>query len=296
MLNVNRQLTWRSRVYTVPAELLQMLMLALVFAVLYWVVGLLVQNNGTLFVWGDQLWTFSSALSHLDNPYESAGFFNMPWAMVLLIPFDPLPLELAAFAQIVLYFGLLALVIHKFGGGRGALLVALTSALAVDAALEINIDWMVCIGLLVPPTWSGPFLLIKPQTAFGYVFSFSRRDFVRATLVVLVTVLIAFVLWGNWPLNLLENIRKYEPNILVNIAPMSILPVWLSIGIGVVLGVYAFRKRDTILCVLAGLFFVPYTAPSSVMVAFALLATRWPRAALLVSGLCWLIVIRILLG
>jgi hypothetical protein len=292
---MQEQLPLRSRVSTLPAELIQMLIIALSIAVLYWIIGLLIQANGTLFVWGDQLWTFTSALSHLDNPYESAGFFNMPWAMVLLIPFDPMPLELAAFVQIVLYFVLLALIVHKFGGGRMALLVALTSALALDAALEINIDWMVCIGLLVPPMWSGPFLLVKPQTAFGYVFSFSRRDFVRATIVVLATVLIAFVLWGNWPLNLVENMRRYETNILVNIAPLSILPDIVSIGIGLALGFYGFRKRDAILCILAGLFFIPYTAPSSVLVAFTLAATRWPRAALVVSILCWIIVGGILL-
>ncbi len=273
----------------------QLLIIAWVLAVLYWLVGLLLQADGTLFVWGDQLWTFTSALSHLDNPYESAGFFNMPWAMVLLIPFDPLPLELAALIQIMLYFGLLALIVEKFGGGRAALAIALTSPLALDAALEINIDWMVCIGLLVPPMWSGPWLLIKPQTAFGYVFSFSRRDFVRATIVVLVTVLIAFILWGNWPLNLIENMRRYEPNTLVNLAPLSILPGIVSIGIGLGLGYYGFRKRDAIICILAGLFFVPYTAPSSVLVAYTLAASRWPRAALLVSVISWFIVVRILL-
>jgi len=265
------------------------------FAMLFWIIGLLVQDNGTLFIWGDQLWTFTSATSHLANPYGSAGFFNMPWAMLMLIPFDFMPLEIAALSQIILYFVLLALVAYKFGGGRFSLIIALSSALALDAALEINIDWIVCIGLLVPPIWSGPFLMVKPQTAFGYVFSFSRSNFIKATIVVLSTIIIAFILWGNWPLTLLENLQKYETNALVNLAPMSILPVWVSLIIGIALGVWAVRKHDAILCIIAGLFFVPYIAPSSLLVAFALMAIRWPYIVLFVNAVCWVIVIQIIL-
>lgn len=295
MLTTERSFTLRGLEYTIKPIPLQMVAIGLVFAVLYWIIGLLVQANGTLFIWGDQLWTFTSATKYLSNPYGSPGFFNMPWAMVILIPFDFMPLEMATLIQIVLYFVLLALVIYKFGGGRFSLIVALSSALALDAALEINIDWIVCIGLLVPPMWSGPFLLVKPQTAFGYVLSFSRQDFIRATIVVLVTILVGFILWGNWPLALLENIRKYETNALVNLAPMSILPIELSIIIGIVLGIWGFRKHDAIICIVAGLFFVPYIAPSSVLVAFALLAVRWPRIILLISAVCWVIVIQIVL-
>lgn len=286
----------QDRVRNIPRELVALIVIALVMAVVWWLLALS-QRNGTRFlIWDDQASTFTSALSFLQHPNDSPGFFNPPWAMLFLIPFDPLPLEWAAFAQICLYFVLLAGIVYKFGGSKWSLIVALTSLLALDTALEINIDWMVCIGLLVPAMWSAPFLMVKPQAAFGYVFSFKRRDFVRASIVGLAVMLLAFVIWGNWPLAMWNAIQVYDTNALVNLAPKNIITWPVAIAAGIALGIYAFRKRDPILCTAAGLFFVPYTAPNSVLIVFTLLACRWPRVLLLVSAVCWFIVIGLLLA
>lgn len=286
--------TIRQRIHTIPRELITLMGIALVFAVVWWLLALS-QRNGTRFlVWDDQTSTFLSALTFLRTPYQSAGFFNPPWAMVLLIPFDPLPVEVATLAQISLYFVLLAGIVYKFKGSKWSLIIALSSLLAVDTALEINIDWMVCIGLLVPAVWSAPFLMVKPQAAFGYVFSFKRRDFIRASIVGMIVILVAFLIWGNWPLDLWNNIQEYQTNILVNLAPKNILSLPIAFAIGTALGIYAFRKRDPILCTAAGVFFVPYTAPNSVLIIFTLLACRWPKATLLVSVVSWFVVIKLL--
>ncbi len=289
-------LTLRQRLQAVPRELITLICIALVIAVIWWLVALHERAGTRFLVWDDQASTFTSALTFLQHPNDSPGFFNPPWAMILLIPFDPLPLEWAAFAQICLYFVLLAGIVYKFGGNKWSLIVALTSLLAVDTALEINIDWMVCIGLLVPAVWSAPFLMVKPQAAFGYVFSFKRRDFVRATIVGLVVMLAAFLFWGNWPLAMWNSMQLNDTNVLVNLAPKNIIGLPVSIIVGIALGIYAFRKRDPILCTAAGFFFVPYTAPNSVLIIFTLLACRWPRALLLVSAVCWFIVIGLLLA
>ncbi len=52
-------------------------------------------------------------------------------------------------------------------------------------------------------------------------------------------------------------------------------------------GWLAFRRRDIVPGVLAWQFFVPYTTFYGVMPAFALLATRWPLAALVISLATW---------
>jgi len=291
-----KPLTLRERIRNIPRELITLIAIALVFAVIWWLLALS-QRNGTRFlIWDDQASTFTSALTFLSHPNDSPGFFNPPWAMILLIPFDPLPLEWAAFAQICLYYVLLAGIVYKFGGNKWSLIVALTSLLAVDTALEINIDWMVCIGLLVPAVWSAPFLMVKPQAAFGYVFSFKRRDFIRASIVGIIVMLLAFIIWGNWPLAMWNAIQIYDTNVLVNLAPRNIITLPVSIIVGIALGIYAFRKRDPVLCTAAGFFFVPYTAPNSVLIVFTLLACRWPRALLLISAVCWFIVIGLLLA
>src|SRR4051794_36983769 len=111
-----KPLTLRERIRTTPRELITLIGMALVFALVWWLLALS-QRNGTRFlIWDDQASTFMSALTFLRNPYGSAGFFNPPWAMVLLIPFDRLPLEWGALAQIMIYFVLLAGVVYKFGG------------------------------------------------------------------------------------------------------------------------------------------------------------------------------------
>ncbi len=268
-----------------------LILIALAFALIYWAVGLVIRSGDRLVVWDDLRSTFMDAGEFLDNPYDEAGYFAMPWANLFLLPFDPLPLELAALIMIALYFTLLAAAVNKFGGGKLSLIAALSSAIAFDAALEINIDWLVVIGLLIPREWSAPFLLIKPQTALGYPLAFKRREFVRAVIVGLLTLIAALLIWGVFPLDLLENIRRWETNPLVNIAPMSIIGVPLSILIGIGLAYFAFRRRDPVYSVAAGLFFVPYAAPVSALVMFTLLCARHPRACLFVSGLIWLVVI-----
>jgi hypothetical protein len=280
---------------SIPAKLRDMLLIALVLALLMWALAAALRADNRMLIWDDLRSTFADPLEYLDNPYDEAGYFAAPWGNIFLIPFDPLPLEASALSMIVIYFLLIAGVIYKFGGDRTALLIALTSVLAVDTALEINIDWLVCIGLLVPPMWSAPFLMIKPQTAFGYVLSFSRREFVRATIVALVVLLASFLIWGFWITDVITSIQIWDTNVMVNLAPMVILPRIVSIGGGIVLSIYAFRKRDPVLCTAAGLFFVPYIAPNSILIPFALLTARYKRFTLLISVVLWIIVLSLAL-
>ena len=277
----------------IPTKLRTMLLIALALALIAWTLAAAARADNRLLVWDDLRSTFSSPLAYLDHPYDSPGYFAAPWGNIFLIPFDPLPLAAAALCMIVLYFLLIAGVIYKFGGGITSLLIALTSVLAVDTALEINIDWLVCIGLLLPPMWSAPFLLIKPQTAFGYVLSFSRREFVRATIVALVVLLLSFLFWGFWFDDVIASIQRWDTNVMVNLAPMVILPRVVSIGLGIALGIYAFRRRDPVLCTTAGVFFVPYVAPNSLLIPFALLSVRYKRFMLLVSIVIWVIVLSV---
>ena len=76
-------------------------------------------------------------------------------------------------------------------------------------------------------------------------------------------------------------------------APLALLPapvgVLISFGIGIALAWIAFRRRDPVLSILAWLFFVPYIKIYSLLLPLALLAVRWPRFALLVSAVMWIV-------
>ena len=279
----------RNRTLTISPELKTMLLIALVMAVILWGIAFQVRTHNLVLTWDDLIVSFSNSLSYLQRPYDTLNFYNPPWTHLFLIPFDPLPLELAALVHILLYCLLLTLVVRKFGGGKWALLLTLTSVLAVDMAIEINIDWLIYLGLLVPPAWSAPFLMVKPQAAWGYVLSFSRTEFLRATLVGAVVLGLSFIIWGNWPQALQAALAVDEVNRMANTAPLNFLPVWAVVPFGIGLLIYAFRKRDPLLCTLAGYCFVPYISVNSTLLIFALMATRWPRLMLFLSAVMWFI-------
>jgi hypothetical protein len=67
------------------------------------------------------------------------------------------------------------------------------------------------------------------------------------------------------------------------------MPWPIAVGIGLVLAWWAFRRRDPILSILAWMFFIPYIAPVSLLLPFALVNVRWPRLGLLLNALISLI-------
>lgn len=258
-------------------------------AIVWWAVSLWFQALNVIPVWHDQRSTFTQLNGHLGNPYLVSGFVNPPWTAILLAPFGWLPLPLATLVQLCLYFAILTGVIFKFGGNRRTTLIALTSFVALDAALELNIDWLVCLGLLVPPAFSGPFLLIKPQNALGYWLSFKRRELVRALIVVLVLLIVSLIIWGLWPLQMLDAIRTNTLGRSYNLAPSALLPWPVAVAIGLWLAWIAFKRRDPVLSILAWLFFIPYITLYALLLPLALFAIRYPRIGLLISAVMWII-------
>lgn len=271
-----------------------MFIIALIMSVGYWGLGLLAQTHNVIFVWGDLAWTFSKAITYWGTPYEIPGYFSTPWANLFLIPFELLPIQIVALLMITIYFCLITLLIYKYKGDRISLILTLTSILALDTALEINIDWLVCIGLIIPKKWSLPFLLIKPQTAMGYILSFSKGEFIHAMIVILIVLIASFLIWGEWINDLFKSIEYWETNSLVNLAPITILPSALAIFIGILISIYGWRKHDAIACIIGGIFFVPYIAPNSLLISLALLSTRYKKSLLFISLICWIITLNII--
>lgn len=263
-----------------------MLLFSLGMALIWWIVALVVRDQEWGIVWWDQEHTFTQVIHHLRDPYTIQGFVNPPWTGVLLIPFGLMPLALGVLVQTCLFFTLLTGVIFKFGGTKKTVLLVLTSYFALDAVLEANIEWLVLLGLLLPTAYSGPFLVIKPQSALGYWFSLRWRDLLIAVLVLLIFLLITLAIWGLWPVDLQRKVSRHF-EIPYNLAPMALIPIPLSLLIGVVLAYFAFKRHDPALGIFAWLFFVPYTVMYSLILPFACLAVRYPRIALAISIGLW---------
>ena len=267
------------------------LALSQILALIWWLVALYMRSLDIIPVWRDQIVTFT-APNPIDSPYGLVSFIYPPWAAILFAPLSWLPLTTAILIQLCLYFAVVTMVVYKFGGDIKAVAIALTSFIAFDSALELNIEWLVYLGLLVPPAFSGPLLAIKPQLAFGYWLTLKRRDLVHAIIVLLATVLVSLLIWGPWPIDMIDAIklntlgRSYH---LFNLAPLVLLPAPVSIAIGVWMGWRAVKRHDVILGFLAWLFFVPYIASYSLLLPLALIAVRLPRFALLVTVVIWVI-------
>ncbi len=283
----------RLRYYALSAKLptsyKAALIIALILAVVWWLVALIFRANNLATVWFDQGSNFTQLGYHISDPYQVKGFVDPPWTAILLAPFALLPLSLAVLVQLCLYFVIMTAVIFKFGGNAKTVLLVLLSFIALDSALELNIEWLVYLGLLVSPAFSGPFLVIKPQDALGYWLTFKRRDFVRAVGVLLAVVLVSLILWPGWPMKMLTAIQQNTLGHFYNIAPVALMPWPIAIIIGLILAWFGFRRRDPFLAIWAWLFFAPYLTYYSLLLPFVLLAIRYPRVALLFSAMMWLI-------
>lgn len=101
------------------------------------------------------------------SPYETPLFSNPPWAVLILFPFVIFPPVVAHglfFVVSALALIYLAWVLRAPPLAIAALMLSPT---AVGALLVGNLDAIVYLGLLFPPTWGLLLLMIKPQVGTG---------------------------------------------------------------------------------------------------------------------------------
>lgn len=265
-------------------------------ALFWWIVGITL--SGSLGIAYDDLWIdqrvhFVEAGHHLRDPYVMPGFVYPPWVAVLLFPFSWMPVALAVLIQLELYFLFLTLIIFRFGGDLRGGLLTLTSYMVFDLSMETSIDWVPYAGLLVPAFFSGPLLLTKPQIALGAWIGYRPSQLIRALLGTILILLISYLIWGFWLPDMWEAVQKYTlPDAYYgqfNLAPITLLPMPLSILIGLGLAGRAFWRKDVILGIFAWLFFVPYIPFYSLILYFALMTIRLPLLAKIIYGCTWLI-------
>lgn len=273
----------------VVSRLGRALLISQALALGWWIVAAWLRTIDLIPIWYDQRATFTQLLFHVRDPYAIRGFMNPPWAALLLAPFGLIPLPLAVLVQLCLYFALLTGLIFKFGGGLKSVLIALTTFLAFDNALELNIDWVVCLGLLLPPMAGAPFLLLKPQLALGSWLALRGRTLIWTLIAGLFTLLLSLALWRGWPRQLVDALAFNLTLQVVNVAPLALMPPALSVALGLFFAWHAYRRRDAAWGLLAWLFFAPYIAFYSLLIHFSVLCARNWRLALLISALLWLI-------
>jgi len=142
------------------------------------------------------------------NPYTVPGFYNPPWLLALLAPFALLPERWAQAAFFACALCALLLVCYKLRLGRLGTLAFLLSFPAVYSLLYGNLEWLVLLGLLLPPRVGVFFMLIKPQVGMGalvcWIVQAWRKRGARGVLGLLwpvgLAVLLSMAIYGPWPL------------------------------------------------------------------------------------------------
>lgn len=115
---------------------------------------------------GEHWYTYRSAalkLLSFNNPYHIEKFFNPPWALIPVIPFALLPVRIGNAiwsASSLFAFGFVA---RKLGASWFVTLVFLVLPHTLYNLIQINLDWVVALGFLLPPQIGLFFILIKPQ-------------------------------------------------------------------------------------------------------------------------------------
>ncbi len=259
-------------------------------AVIYWfaVIGFWIRVGQE--PWWDQRTIFRETLHHLDNVYVVPLYRNPPWTAIIIAPFSLMPLHLSVLIQLVMFFGILTVMTYRYGGNLLHVLLVLGSPIGFDAALEFNIDWLIAIGLCVPTVYSGVFLMIKPQVALGYFFSFQISTLIKMGLISLAVVLISLPIYGLWPLDML-NIAETSglDQSVHNVAPAFLLGWPISLTIGTVLALRAFLRKDPYIGIIAGIFFAPYITLYSLVIPLVFVTIRHPWLVLEFNIVVWLL-------
>jgi hypothetical protein len=190
------------------------------------------------------------------SPYNIDGFYNPPWALFPLLPLALLP---APFGTLIISLTALAIyytAARRFGASTQVMLVLLLSVPIFSDLVYVNINWLVMLGVFLPPQIGLFFVLTKPQIGvaiaiYWLIETWRDKGFMQV-LHVFAPVTMAFaaslLIYGLWPLR--------SSGMIDHPWNMSLWPG--SIPLGLAFLVYAIRKRDIRFALVAAPMFSPY--------------------------------------
>ena len=215
------------------------------------------------------------------HPYSIQGFINPPWTALLIAPLALFPYELSRILMSLMNMLVTGLLVYKYGGGKLSLFVVLTSYPFIFLLGSGSVEWIPMLGLL----FNLPILILaKPQSgALVLLVWFKQSENKKIFILSIVTFLtLSLLVWQNWPWLMLENISL--PLNALGSSPLNRLNIWpMGIPFGLIMLYYAWKHDDELLSIMATWLLTPYTVYHSLTMGMALLATRYPRLALIVS-------------
>jgi len=251
--------------------LLFLLVFVAMVGVVYWRLPVNVDYRPGIFTigvdWKGAYRPAALALLHGENPYVDNGFLNPPWALLPLIPVALLPQNLGAAVMFTLGFFAYGYIAYRMGLTWWAILLFLFNSMTIACLTTGSIDWLVMLGLFLPPQIGLFFLVLKPQLTVGVLLFLLveawrkggwrkvLRDFAPVTLV----MLLSFTPWGFWPLEVYADTTE-------NISNASLFPMLIPVGL--IWLFQALRTRDIKPAIMSSVFLTPYITYHGYAVAF----------------------------
>jgi len=240
----------------------------------------------------DWHFTFYPVSKILLHPYSVKTFVNPPWTTLLLYPLHFYSVDISQAINTSINFIVIGLLVVKRKGDLLSLVLILTSFPFLSLLANGSIEWIPALGFILQNGWGLLLLLAKPQSgilaALAWFTSAKNKHlfFVPAIL----TLILSFIVWGNWPAEMIANIR-YMDNAKYGLFTVSVYPwPWaIPLGLGLIFYILKYKPSNSeILGTLATYCLVPYFVPHSLIIPFALLSISHRRLSILFWVLLWL--------
>ena len=210
---------------------------------------------------------------------------NPPWVFLLLSPLALLPPQVGASIMFTAYLFGMGYIAHRMHAKPAAMVAFVLSFVVIGGAVNNQIDFLVGLGLFLPPQWGLFLVLAKPQAGIAVALFWcieayrvgGFRQVIRVVAPVSAALMLSFVIYGFWPLQVLQYpAAPWNASLF----PWSVLP-------GLALMWLAVKKNNIKYAYPVSPMLAPYTALHSWFIAMLpLIETKY---IILVSLLTWVL-------
>ncbi|WP_152965564.1 hypothetical protein [Thermanaerothrix daxensis] len=211
------------------------------------------------------------------------NYYYPPWVLVLLLIPGLLPFNWGLALTRALSLILAVVIAWRFRTSLIKQILALLSPPMLYIMLHGQVDVLIlAIMIFLPPSWWLIGSITKPQVTLAFLFGIPRKDWLRAVLIAAMVGLVSFLIFGPWPLALLN-----QPRGIIYLGHNIWGGLWpYNVPIGLALVFFATQKQDLRFIVAASPFFMPYAAMSSLIgpwITLSNLLEDWQAAVVLIA-------------
>lgn len=198
------------------------------------------------------------------NPYAITTLHNPVWVLFPLIPLALVGEKAGEFLLFFAAFWAYVYVVRRLGATSISQFLYMASPLIVYNLMLGNIDWLVALGFIMPPSAGLFFVLLKPQIGIAVVVywlwecyqSGGVKNVIKTFLPVTFFMALSFVFFGNWLTGKSDNLVFASWN-------LQLFPYSVPLGF---LLLYMARKNKNY-AISASPFFSPYMSFGSWSIA-----------------------------